>query len=82
MLAAVEIIDSTMLEELVAFSRPFERDALSRWPALPQPSVDALVGSWQKRLEQGGGVAHAEPRISVYSVPTQCPLSSSSGPSC
>lgn len=56
MLAAVEIIDSTMLEELVAFSRPFERDALSRWPALPQPSVDALVGSWQKRLEQGSGV--------------------------
>ncbi len=57
---AVEIIDPAMLEELVAFAQPFERDALARWPALPQPADGALRASWQKRLESGSGIVARE----------------------
>ena len=53
---AVEVIDPAMLDELVAFAKPFERDALARWPAIPQPDEDALHASWQQRMESGTGV--------------------------
>lgn len=56
MSVAVEGIDSAMLEELVAFARSCERNALVHWPALPHPADDALPSTWQQRLEHGSGV--------------------------
>lgn len=56
MTLSIEEIDSSDLDELVAFSTPFQDDALARWSALPQPDAGALAGSWQKRLDNGSGV--------------------------
>lgn len=56
----IDLVSNGDLEDLVAFAEPFQQDALAQFPALLHPGEDALLASFQKRMEYGTGVVARE----------------------